>query len=99
MDRSMADIEMFDQIVEGLVLECVRDSEHPECLLIHTWDGRRARTVPTLEHKGVSFIPRGLTGDLLQLICFPPPSQAFKSTADLVKSLRTFLSTYAHLGA
>jgi hypothetical protein len=93
----MADCETFDHVFDGQIVECVRDPGDPENLLLDTWNGHRSKTAPTFEHEGISFVAKSLAGELVRVIGFPPPSRAFGSTSDLIQSLRTFLSTYAHL--
>jgi hypothetical protein len=90
-------IETFGEAVPGLMFECVVDPDHPDHLLLHTWNGHRATTAREIEHGGVSYIPKNLGSGLVQLVRFAPPSLPFGSPAKLISSLRDFLSTYARL--
>lgn len=93
----MSAIEILSEALPGLFLEAVGDPEHPGQLLLHTWNGQRASTVPQLERGGVSYIPKKIPNSLARWVRFPPPSRPCDSTEKLISSLRDFLWTYAHL--
>jgi hypothetical protein len=90
-------VETFGETVPGLMFESVVDPDHPDHLLLHTWNGRQTTTARRIEHAGVSYIPKNLASGLVQSVRFAPPSLRFGSTAKLFASLREFLSIYAHL--
>ena len=90
-------VETFGEGLPGLMLESVVDPDHPDHLLLHTWNGHRTTTARKVEHGGVSYIPKTLASGLVQSVRFAPPSLPFGSTAKVISSLRDFLSTYARL--
>jgi hypothetical protein len=86
-------VETFGEAVPGLMLESVVDSNHPDHLLLHTWNGRRPKTARMIEHGNVSYIPKTLARGLVQSVRFPPPSLPFESTTKVISSLRDLRST------
>ncbi len=88
-------IETFGEALPELMLESVADPDHPDCLLLHTWNGHRATTARKIEHGGVSYIPKDSRSGLVQSVRFAPPSLSFGSPAKVISSMRDFLSTYA----
>ncbi len=62
----MSTIETFGEALPGLLLESVVDPEHPDHLLLHTWNGHRATTRRKVEHGGVSYIPKNLAIGLVK---------------------------------
>lgn len=98
-DETLVDdaLETFGEAMPGLMLESVVDPDHPDHLLLHTWNGRRTTTARKVEHEGVSYVAKKLNGGLAQSVRFAPPSLPFGSTVKLMSSLRDFLSVYARL--
>jgi hypothetical protein len=95
----MSAIETLSEALPNLMVEAVVDPDHHARLRLHTWNGRRATTTDRVEHRGASYGPKTLASGLVQSVRFAAPSLPFGSTAELVSSLRDFLSTYAHLQA
>jgi hypothetical protein len=93
----MSAIETFGESLPGLLLECVADPNDPNGLILQTWDGNRATTARTVEHRGVSYVAKRLDSGLARSVAFPPPSVQFRSTVKLLSSVRDSCLTYAHL--
>jgi hypothetical protein len=93
----MAEIATFGEILPGLLIESVVDVNHPERLLLHTWDGSKANTTPKAAHDAKSYVPAKLPPGIARSVKFPVASKAFKSTRELISGIRSFLSTYVHL--
>lgn len=93
----MSSVETFGESLPGLLLDCVVNSNNPNQLALHTWNGRRAATVGSVEHAGVNYVAANLSNSPARSVRFPPPSTSFGSTVKLISTLREFLWTYGHL--
>ena len=96
-EKSMPAIETFGESLPGLLLESVVDPNDPDGLLLHTWDGNRAITARTVEHRGVSYVAKNLDSGLARSVRFAPPSVQIRSAVKLLSSVRDSCLTYAHL--
>ncbi len=91
----MTAIPTLGETLPGLLIECVEDPKQAGRLLLHTWDGHRTSTAPTVEAGGRLYVPKKLESGLAQSVRFAPPSVAFGSTGKLVSSMRDFCLKYA----
>ena len=46
------EVGTFGEVVPGLVIESVVDPDHPDRLLLHTWNGRRTTTASKVKTRG-----------------------------------------------
>jgi hypothetical protein len=93
----MTAIPTFGETLPGLLMECVVDPKHADRLLLHTWDGHRTSTAPTVEAGGRLYVPKKLDSGLAQSVRLAPPSVAFGSTGKLLSSMRDSWLKYARL--
>lgn len=93
----MSAIETFGESLPGLVFESVVDPKNAGRLVLHAWNGDRFTTAGSIEHAGVSYVPKKLESGLAQSVRFAPPSLPFGSTVKLISCLRDFLSTHLRL--
>ena len=87
----------FGFIESDLVVESVFDPDHQNQLRLHTWDGCKARTAPTVSHRGCTYTPTSIVGGLVEAVRFPVTSSPFGSAAELTTSMLEFLSRYIRL--
>ncbi len=93
----MSCIPTFDVVLPDLTIESVLDPAHPNQLRLHTWNGRKVATVPTVSHLGHTYAPASIATGLAQAIRFPTGSKPFRSAQQLTSSMLEFLTHYAHL--
>lgn len=91
----MKSVEIFGLVQPDFALEAVVSPNRPNRLSLHVKQGRHFVTTRQVVHGGTGYIAPDLPGGIGKLVRFGPPSQRFGSTAELISSLRTFLSTYA----
>jgi hypothetical protein len=90
-------IQTFGAVLPGLFIESSLDPGHPEQLCLHTWDGRKAVTMPAVSYQGRTYAPAPVAGSLAKAVRFPATSKPFGSAATLNASMREFLCHYATL--
>jgi hypothetical protein len=90
-------IETFGIILPNLIVESILDSDHPNQLQLHRWDGRQATTEPTTSYHGRMYTSAPIATGLAQAVHFPNASKAFGNAAELTTSMLNFLTRYAHL--
>ncbi len=95
--NATSNIETFGLVWPDFVIESVIDPDHPNQLRLHTWDGRKATTVPTARHRGSTYTPAPIAAGLAQAVRFPSSSRTFGSARKLADSMLAFLHRYAHL--
>ena len=86
--------QIFSVVLPELMVEAVLAPNLPKKLHLQTWDGRKATTMPSISHCGLTYQPRPIAGALAHAIRFPPTSKPFGSAAKLTASMREFLSRY-----
>ena len=86
--------QIFAVVLPELIVEAVLAPNLPKKLHLQTWDGRKAATMPSISHCGLTYQPRPIAGGLAHAIRFPPTSKPFGSAAKLTASMREFLSRY-----
>lgn len=94
---AISEIETVSEVFPDLLLEAVADPQNPHQLLLHSWDGRRAKTTRRVEHGGVVYIPNSSLDGLARWIRFAPPSEPYGSSEKVIASLTEFLLEYASL--
>ena len=92
-----ADIQTFGAVLPNLVIESVIDPDRSNQLRLHTWDGSRFATKPTVSYCGRTYQPAPIARGLTQVVRFPVTSKPFGSAAKLIASMLAFLSRYANL--
>jgi hypothetical protein len=88
-------IRIYDAVLPDLAIETIRDPANQ--LLLHTWNGRKVATVPTVSHLGHTYTSASIATGLAQAVRFPSTCKAFGSTEQLTSSMLRFLTRYAHL--
>jgi hypothetical protein len=84
-------------VLKDLMIEAVVDQSHPTQLRLHTWDGHRAATTPTVSFRGCTYTPAPTAAGLPRAVHFPGSSKAFGTATQLTSSMLKFLSRYASL--
>ena len=95
--NQITDIQTFGAVLPNLVIESVIDPDRSNQLRLHTWDGSRFATKPTVSHCGCTYQPAPIARGLTQVVRFPLASKPFGSAAKLTASMLAFLSRYANL--
>lgn len=90
-------VQSFGEVLPRLTVEAILDPDHSARLCLETWDGRRAKTTPSVEHQGITYVAGPVASGLMQAVRFPPASKSFGSAEKLISSMREFLSKYAHV--
>lgn len=92
-----AEIQTFGAVLPNLVIESVIDPDRSNQLRLHTWDGSRFATKPTVSYCDCTYQPAPIARGLTQVVRFPLTSKPFGSAAKLTASMLAFLHRYAHL--
>jgi hypothetical protein len=87
-------IQVFGVALPEIIIEAVLDSNLPNKLCLHTWDGHKAATMPTIRYRGRTYQPAPIAGGLANAIRFPTTSKPFGSSARVTASMREFLSRH-----
>jgi hypothetical protein len=96
--RTQADatpcIPTFGAALPNLMIESVVDPDHPNQLLLHTWDGRKDATMATISYRCSRYIPASVSGGLANAVRSSRKSKAFESEGKSTASTQEFLSRY-----
>ena len=84
-------------VLPDLMIEAVVDQSHATQLRLHTWDGRRAATTPTVSFRGCTYMAAPVAAGLPRAVRFPSSSKAFGTATQLTSSMLKFLNRYASL--
>jgi hypothetical protein len=89
--------QTFGAALPNFMMEAVLDQSHPNQLRLHSWDGRKATTTPTISYRGCTYTAAALEAGLSRAVRFPSSSTAFGTAAQLTSSMLKFLGGYANL--
>ena len=89
--------QTFGLVLPDLMIEAVVDQSHPTQLRLHTWDGHKASTVPTVSFRGRTYTAAPVATGLSRAVRFPGPSKAFGTAVQLTFSMLQFLGRFANL--
>ena len=89
--------QIFNMVLPDLMIEAIVDQSHPTQLRLHTWDGHKAATTPTVSFRGCTYTAAPVAAGLSRAARFPSSSKAFGTTAQLTSSMLKFLHRYASL--
>jgi hypothetical protein len=89
--------QTFGAVLPDLMIEAVVDQSHPTQLCLHTWDGRKAATTPTVSFRGCTYTAAPVAAGLSRAVRFPGSSKAFGKPEQLTSSMLRFLGRYASL--
>jgi len=70
-------VQTFGVILPGLIIESILDPDHPNQLLLHTWNGRKAATRHATRYRGCTYTPAPIAGGLVHAVRFPATSKPF----------------------
>ena len=84
-------------VLPDLMIEAVVDQSHTTQLRLHTWDGRKGATTPTVSFRGCTYMAAPVASGLPRAVRFPSSSKAFGTATQLTSSMLKFLSRYASL--
>lgn len=89
--------QTFGAALPNLMMEAVVDQNHPDQLRLHSWDGRKAATTPTIRYRGCTYTAAPLEAGLSRAVRFPSSSTAFGTATQLTALMLKFLDGYATL--
>ncbi len=96
-DQEPSPIQTFGVVLPQLMVEAIFDQSHPNQLRLHTWDGHRAATPPTVSRRGCTYAAAPVAAGLSRAVRFPGSSKSFGTAAQLTSSMLKFLGRYASL--
>ena len=73
--------QTFGAVLPDFMIEAVVDQSHATQLRLHTWDGRRAATTPTVSFRGCTYTAAPVAAGLSRAVRFPRSSKAFGTAA------------------
>ena len=85
--KELSRSQTFGAALPDLMIEAILDQSHPNQLLLHLWDGRRAATTPAARHRGCTYTPAPIASGLSRKVRFPVASKSFGSAAKLCTSM------------
>jgi hypothetical protein len=95
--KELSRSQTFGAALPNFMLEAVVDQNHQNQLRLHSWDGRKAATTPTISYRSCTYTAAPLEAGLSRSVRFPSSSTAFGTAAQLTSSMLKFLGGYAHL--
>ena len=87
----------FGTALPNFIMEAVLDQNQPNQLRLHSWDGGKAATIPTISYGGCTYTAAPLEAGLSRAVRFPSASTAFGTATQLTSSMLKFLGGYANL--
>ena len=95
--KELSRSQTFGAALPNFMIEAVLDQRHPNQLRLHSWDGRKATTTPTISYRGCTYTAAALEAGLSRAVHFPSSSTAFGTAAQLTSKMLKFLGGYANL--
>ncbi|MBZ5652941.1 MAG: hypothetical protein LAO18_20925, partial [Acidobacteriia bacterium] len=91
------ELQTFGAVLPDLIVEVVLDQNHPTQLRLHTWDGQKAATSPTVSFRGCTYRAAPVASGLSRAVHFPRSSKAFGTAAHLTSAMIRILGRYANV--
>jgi len=92
-----SNVQTFGGALRGLAMEFILDTDHPNQLCLHTWDGHKFATAVTVNYHGRTYAASPIASGLARSVRFPTASRPFGSAVRLTGSMAKFLTRHAHL--
>ncbi len=89
--------QTFGVVLPNLMIEAILDQSHTNQLCLHTWDGHRAATKPTISRSSCTYTAAPVAAGLSRAVRFPGCSKSFGTAGQLTSSMLKFLGRYANL--